>query len=390
VPFMVVGISIFMLSRRLAARAAAQDAQSTTERLPPPPDPDDPVELVRSMRVEPVSLELAVDLVDLVDQAAGGDLLDRVRGLRRKLALELGMVIPPVRTRDNLDLPPGDYVVRVHGIEVGRGAAPPGHVLVLADDLSMLPGIETREAVFGLPAKWIPAGHRAHAEAIGGTVVDRASVITTHLAEICRRNAPDLLSRQEVKGLVDMVRRSDPAVVDDLTNAQVGIGEIQLVLQGLLAELVSIRDLVRILDGISQRARQTRDTELLVEAARAAIGPSISSAYATGGTLPVLTLDPLLEQALHSSIQQGEDGRFLALDADQAERLGRACSDRLVAAESTGWSPVLVCSPALRPALRRFLARVLPSLPLLSYEELSDHLTIETLGLVNLEHPAEV
>jgi flagellar biosynthesis protein FlhA len=390
VPFMLVGGSIYIVSRRLAARAAALDAETTSDRLPPPPDPDDPAELARSMRVEPVSLELAVDLVDLVDQSAGGDLLDRVRGLRRKLALELGMIIPPVRTRDNLDLPLGEYVVRIHGVEVGRGSAPPGHVLVLADDLSVLPGIETREAVFGLPAKWIPSGHRAHAEAIGGTVVDRASVITTHLAEICRSNAPDLLSRQEVKGLIDMVRRSDPAVVDDLTNAQLGVGEVQLVLQGLLAEQVSIRDLVRILDGVGQRCRHTRDTEQLIEAARAAIGPSISSAYATDGTLPVLTLDPLLEQALLSSIQQGEEGRFIAIDPDQAERLGRACLDRLVAAESTGWSPVLVCSPSLRPALRRFVARVVPQLPLLSYEELSDHLTIETLGTVNLEHPVEV
>jgi flagellar biosynthesis protein FlhA len=390
VPFMVVGGSVLIISYRMASRAAALEVQTTSDRLPPPPDPDDPAELARTMRVEPVSLELAVDLVDLVDQSAGGDLLDRVRGLRRKLALELGMIIPPVRTRDNLDLPLGAYVVRIHGVEVGRGAAPPGHVLVLADDLSVLPGTETREAVFGLPAKWIPAGHRAHAEAIGGTVVDRASVITTHLAEICRRNAPDLLSRQEVKGLLDMVRRSDPAVVDDLTSAQVGVGEVQLVLQGLLAEQVSIRDLVRILDGIGQRCRQTRDTEQLVEAARAAIGPSISTSYATDGVLAVLTLDPLLEQALLSSLQQGEDGRFLAIDASQAELLGRACSDRLVAAENTGWSPVLVCSPSLRPALRRFVARVVPQLPLLSYEELSDHLTIETLGTVNLEHPVEV
>ncbi|QGG94659.1 flagellar biosynthesis protein FlhA [Actinomarinicola tropica] len=390
VPFVVVGGATLVVSRRLAARAAAVEAAAHDDRIPPPPDPDDPNELMRSMRVEPVSLELAVDLVDLVDVSAGGDLLDRVRGLRRKLALELGMIVPPVRTRDNLDLPLGSYVVRVHGVEVGRGTAPPGQVLVLADDLAALPGVETREAVFGLPAKWVPTSHRAHAEAVGGTVVDRASVITTHLAEICRRHAPELLSRQEVKGLLDVVRRTDPAVVEDLTNAQVGVGEIQLVLQGLLAEQVSIRDLVRILDGISQRARHTRDTEQLVEAARTAIGSAIAVAHAPDGVLAVLTLDPMLEQALLASVQQGEDGRFLAIDPDQAERLGRACAERLVAAEQTGRAPVLVCAPALRPALRRYLSRVLPQLPLLSYEELSDHLTIETLGTVSLEHALEV
>ena len=389
-PFLTVGGTLFVVSGRLAARAEALELEERNDRIPPPPDPDDPSELVRTMRVEPVSLELAVDLVDLVDVSSGGDLLDRVRGLRRKLALELGMIIPPVRTRDNLDLPLGSYVVRVHGVEVGRGSAPPGQVLVLADDLSTLPGVETREAVFGLPAKWVPSGHRAHAEALGGTVVDRASVITTHLAEICRRHAPELLSRQEVKGLMDVVRRSDPAIVDDLTAAQVSVGEIQLVLQGLLAEQVSIRDLVRILDGIGQRSRHTRDTEQLIEAARASIGSAIAMAHAVDGTLPVVTLDPMLEQALISSVQQGEDGRFLAIDADQAERIGRACADRLVAAEQAGWAPVLVCAPSLRPALRRYLARVLPQLPLLSYEELSDHLTIETLGSVTLEHPVEV
>jgi flagellar biosynthesis protein FlhA len=388
VPFLVVGGSLLVVSSRLAREAAAADAEP--DRMPPPPDPDDPAELARTMKVEPVSLELAVDLVDLVDPTAGGDLLDRVRGLRRKLAMELGVIIPPVRTRDNLDLSLGTYVVRLHGVEVGRGSAPPGQVLVIADDLAALPGPETREAVFGLPAKWIPTGHRAHAEAVGGTVVDRASVITTHLAEICRRRAPELLSRQDVKGLVDVVRRSDPAVVDDLTAAQVTPGEIQLVLQGLLGEQVSIRDLVRILDAVGQRARQTRDTDLLIEAARTAVGPSISMGHAHENILPVLTLDPLLERALISSVQPGDDGRFVAIEPEYAEALSRSVAERMMIAEQSGLSPVLVCAPTLRGPLRRFLARVLPQLPVLSYDELAEHLTIETMGTVSLEHAVEV
>jgi flagellar biosynthesis protein FlhA len=388
VPFLIVGVTLLVVSSRLAKEAAAADAEP--DRMPPPPDPDDPSELVRTMRVEPVSLELAVDLVDLVDPTAGGDLLDRVRGLRRKLAMELGVIIPPVRTRDNLDLPLGTYVVRLHGVEVGRGSAPPGQVLVIADDLAALPGPETREAVFGLPAKWIPTGHRAHAEAVGGTVVDRASVITTHLAEICRRRAPELLSRQDVKGLVDVVRRSDPAVVEDLTAAQVTPGEIQMVLQGLLGEQVSIRDLVRILDAVGQRARQTRETDVLIEAARAAVGPAISMAHAHEHTLPVLTLDPMLERALVGSVQPGEDGRFVAIEPEYAEALSRSVAERLMIAEQSGSSPVLVCAPSLRGPLRRFLARVLPHLPVLSYEELAEHLTIETMGTVSLEHAVEV
>ena len=380
-PFLVVGGTAFFVGRRLRKKAIEANIVEP-ERIAPPPDPDDPAELARSMRVEPIGLELAVDLVDLVDTSAGGDLLDRVRALRRKLALELGLVIPPVRTRDNLDLPLGTYVVKLHGVEVGRGQAPPGTVMVLADDLSALPGTETTEAVFGLPAKWLPAEIRPQAEAIGATVVDRTSVVTTHLAELARRHAPELLGRQDTKGLVDLVRRSDPAVVEELTAAQVGVGEIQLVLQGLLAEGVSIRDLVRILDAVGQRARSTRDTEQLIEAARGALGPAISSQFAMDGRLLVLTLDAMVEQALMSSLQPGDRGSFLNIDIERAEWLSRALVERLTAAEQTGLTPVLVCGPALRPALHRFCGRVVPRLNVLSYEELGDQLTIETVGVV--------
>jgi flagellar biosynthesis protein FlhA len=193
-----------------------------------------------------------------------------------------------------------------------------------------------------------------------------------------------------VKGLVDVVRRSDPAVVEDLTAAQVTPGEIQMVLQGLLGEQVSIRDLVRILDAVGQRARQTRETDVLIEAARAAVGPAISMAHAHEHTLPVLTLDPMLERALVGSVQPGEDGRFVAIEPEYAEALSRSVAERLMIAEQSGSSPVLVCAPSLRGPLRRFLARVLPHLPVLSYEELAEHLTIETMGTVSLEHAVEV
>ena len=204
------------------------------------------------MRVEPLELEIAYDLIDLVDAAKGGDLLDRVRALRRKLALELGVVIPLVRTRDNLELPASTYAVRVNGVDVGRGEAPAGHVLVLGDDAGSLPGIPTREPVFGLPATWVPTEFRHQAEITGATVVDRASVITTHLAEVVRRNAGRLLSRQDVKMLIDVVKQSDPVVIDELNGANVTTGEIQRVLQMLLDEGVAIRDLVRIFEVVSR------------------------------------------------------------------------------------------------------------------------------------------
>jgi flagellar biosynthesis protein FlhA len=342
------------------------------------------------MRVEPLELELALDLVELVDHTNGGDLLERVRALRRKLALELGVVIPTVRTRDNLDLPPSVYVIKVHGVELGRGEAPSGCVLVIADDLTPFPGREVREPVFGLPAKWVASEFRTQAEVMGATVVDRSSMVTTHLAEIARRNAGALLSRQDTKALVDLVKQTDPAVVDELNSSQVTLAEVQRVLQDLLDDRVAIRDLIRILEAVGEKGRQSRDPEHLTEAARAALGPAISAAYAVGNRLSVLAFDPLTEQRLLGSLRPGVEGSFLSLDPDLAEELSRTIMTTLTAAEQRGEAPVFVCSTQLRPALRRLLRNVIPNLSVLSYAELGPHLEIETVGTVNLGNASYV
>jgi len=394
IPFLLIGGILVVLSTRLpseeelAARAAAEKAQ--TEIAPAAPSPDSPEHLVGEMRVEPLELEIAYDLIDLVDSAKGGDLLDRVRALRRKLALELGVVIPLVRTRDNLELPQSTYAIRVHGVDVGHGEAPPGHVLVLGDDVGDLPGISTREPVFGLPATWVPVEFRHQAEITGATVVDRASVITTHLAEVVRRNAGRLISRQDVKMLVDVVKQSDPVVVDELNGANITTGEIQRVLQTLLDEGVAIRDLVRIFEVISERSRVTKDTEQIVEAIRTALGPAISASYAKDGKLPVLTLDPLVEHALAEMLRTGDHGTYLALEPQTAEQLALAVAREAEAAEMKGIEPVLVCATQLRPSLRRLLHAAAPRLPVLAYTELGSQLELETIGVVNLGQPAAV
>jgi flagellar biosynthesis protein FlhA len=200
-------------------------------------------------------------VVDLVDPTGGGDLLNRVKALRRKLALEMGLVLPPVRTRDDLDLPLSTYRIRLHGVEVARGSAPPGCVLAIGEGLDALPGQVTREPVFGLAAKWIIADLRHQAELSGATVVDRASVITTHLSEVVRENASQLLGREDVRLLADAMKRRNPVVVEDLTPALLTLGEIQRVLQSLLDERVPIRDLVRIFEALSQQARSGSDHE---------------------------------------------------------------------------------------------------------------------------------
>jgi flagellar biosynthesis protein FlhA len=390
-PFLFIGGGLLLLASRLPTdeELALQRALDLApdEVAEPAAAKESPESIAHDMRVEPLELEIAYDLIDLVDQARGGDLLERVRALRRKLALELGVVIPLVRTRDNLELPANTYAIKLHGVELGRGEAPPGHVLVLGDDSQSLPGIPTREPVFGLPATWVPAEFRHQAEITGATVVDRASVITTHLAEIARRHAGQLLARQDVKLLVDIVKQTDPVVIDEINAANVSHGEIQRVLQSLLDEGVAIRDLVRIFEVIGERARVTKDTDTIVEAVRAELGAAITSSYARLGRLPIITLEPLIEHQLAEVLRPSDHGSYLALDPEVAEQIAMAIAREAESAEMRGVEPVFVCAAQLRTALRRLLKAAAPRLPVLSYTELGGHVELETIGVVNLAQP---
>jgi flagellar biosynthesis protein FlhA len=392
-PFLAVGAALWFASGRVknanAAEAAAAAALSSAgaggaAAGAAGPLPDTPEELAATMRVEPLELEIGIGLMDLADTARGGDLLDRVRALRRKVAMELGIVIPPVRTRDNLDLPPSAYAIRVHGVELARGEAPGGSVLVLGERPAGVPGTPTRDPVFGLDASWVPAEFGPQAELAGATVVDRGSVVTAHMAEVVRNNAGRLLSRQDVKMLVDAVRATDPVVADEFGAAGLSLAEVQRVLQGLLDEVVPIRDLVRILEVLSERARITKDPEMLTEAVRGALGPSISAGFAPEGKLPVLTLEPMLEHALLESLRPSEAGSYLAVDPDVAERLLAEVGAAATAVEQQGRQPVLVCAAPIRPALRRLVRNVNAGLPVLSYLEIGRQLELESMGVVSL------
>src|SRR4051794_13630731 len=394
-PFLVVGLFLLFLSSRVpseAERLAAETEAAARAVQDAEPRSDTPEQIVHDMRVEPLELEIAYDLIDLVDATRGGDLLDRVRALRRKLALELGMVIPLVRTRDNLDLPAHTYAIKVHGVELGRGESPPGHVLVLGDEQTQgtLPGMLTKEPVFGLPATWVPLEFRHQAEVMGATVVDRPSVITTHLAEIVRRHASRLLSRQDVKTLVDMVKQSDPIVIDEINAAGVTHGDIQRVLQSLLDEGVAIRDLVPIFEVVSERARTTKDPEQLAEAARTVLGPAVSAPYARDGRLSMITLEPILEHALADALRHGDNGSFLVLDPAFAEQLALSVAREAEQAETRGIEPVFVCAAQLRAALRKLIRGAAPRLPILAYTELGNALELDTIGVVNVVQPATV
>ena len=388
VPFILVGVGVWFMASRLPADEIVRDRSKEEAAAPVAPSPDSPEGLARDMKVDPLELEVAYNLVELVDPSRGGDLLDRVKALRRKVAMELGVVLPLVRTRDNIDLPASTYTIRVQGAEVARGTAMPGHILAIGDMLGTLPGNITKEPVFGLDAKWVPASARAQAERMGATVVDPASVITTHLSEIVKQNAGKLLSRAATKELVDIVKRSDPTVVDELGSAQVTLAEVQRVLRDLLDEGVSVRNLSKIFEVLTEKVRTTRDPEVLGEGCRQALGPALSAALATDGHLPVITIEPLLEQQLSEGLRTSENGSFLALAPDKAEALTLAVAQRARQAEREGEMPVLVCAAPLRVALRRLTRTAAPRLPVLSYPELGSQLRLETRGVVDVAHTA--
>src|SRR3954449_8509656 len=383
-PFLVIGTGFLIMAARMSEAPGEDDDAEAAAGAELEPKPDSPEAIAEKMRVDPLELEVAFDLVDLVDTARGGDLLDRVKALRRKVAMETGLVIPLVRTRDNLDLPASQYVIWLNGVPAAKGTSPAGTVLAIGDHLEGLPGKPTTEPVFGLPAKWVPAELQRQAEMAGATVVDRSSVITTHLAEVVRQNASQLLGREDVKVLVEMVRRTHPAVVEELTPTLLSLGEVQRVLQALLDEGVSIRDLVRIFEALSLREKVSTDLDGLVEAVRAALGAAMSHPYVTDDErLHVITLEPSFEQRLLEAVRQTEGGQVLALDGHTVDLLVRGCTDLLDQADRMNLSPVLVCSPQVRAALSRLVRQVLPRLTVISYSEVSRTAQIESLGVVN-------
>jgi flagellar biosynthesis protein FlhA len=383
IPFILLGGGLIYLSTRLP-----REDELILESLPPAEPievpPVSPQQMAVDARVEPLELNIAFDLIPLVDGATGGDLLDRVGALRRKIASELGFVMPSIRTRDAADLPSGTYILKVHGVEVGRGTAPAGRVLVIGDDLIGLPGDDVREPVFGLAARWVPAEYQAQAEIGGNTVVDRSTLIVTHLAEIVRRRAGRLLSRTDVKILMDGVRATDPQVMEDLVTIGVTTGEVQRVLAGLLDDGVPIRDLVRILEAIGDRARTNRSIESMVEAARGELGPAITGALAKDNRLTVITLSAGTEHRLVSSLRISEGTSQLELAPDAADQLVRTLTEWVGATANGGVTPVLVCSAPLRASLGRLVKAMVPGMAVIAYSEIGDHLEIDLVANIDI------
>ncbi len=383
IPFIIAGGAMLLVSARIEEEPEKVEAADSS--LAALPSPDSPEVLAAEIQVDPLGLELSPDIIDLVDPSVGGDLLERVKALRRKVAGDIGIVVPPVRTRDNMDLPLHTYAIKLFGIEVARGESPSGTVLAIGDFLGSLPGTPTREPVFGLEAKWIPSELRNQAEISGATVVDRASVITTHLAEIVTTHAARLLGREDVRMLTDVIKRSHPVVVDELTPAQLTLGEVQRVLQALLDEGVSVRDLVRIFEALSLRAQSNKDLDGLVDAARAALGPAIVAPYVADQTVQVISLEPQLEQRMLEDLRPTDAGLVIAMDPELGQSLLAQLAGFATDAENQNLRPVLVCSPQLRAAVRRLVRPSLHQLPVLSYSELVGADQVRSVGVVTAD-----
>jgi flagellar biosynthesis protein FlhA len=344
-------------------------------------------EAMERLSVDALELAVGFGLVPLVDGSSGGNLLRRVSAIRRQIAGELGIVIPAVRIHDEVGMESHEYVFKVRGSEVARARIMPGHLLAMnpGDAAGGLQGIPTTEPTYGLPAVWVHSSDRAEAEALGYTVVDAESMIVTHLTETIRTHASELLTRQDVKTLLDRLKETNAAVVEEIVPEALSLGEIQRVLRSLLAEGVPVRDLGTIMEAIGDKARITRDTGLLTEYARQALGRAITAPHLDERLcLQAITLDPAIEQEVATSITQTTDGEYLAIDPPRAQAIVGALRAQVDHATARGTrNPVLLCSARVRRHLRRLIAQAQPHLPVCSYNEIAPGVNVETIGVIH-------
>ncbi len=346
-----------------------------------------PESVVSLLQVDPIEFEFGYGLIPLADTQQGGDLLDRIIMIRRQLALELGMIVPVIRIRDNIQLKPNEYVIKIKGNTVARGELLLHHYLAMspgAEDESVT-GIETREPAFGLPALWIDEATKERAELAGYTVVDPPSVVATHLTEVIKKHAHELIGRQETKTLIDSIKEHYPTLVEELVPNTLSIGDIQKVLAKLLREKISIRDLVTIFETLADYGKWTKDPDVLAEYVRQALSRQITQQFAVPGEpLKVITFSPAAEKRIADAVQQTEHGSYLALDPVSAQLIQQRIAEQANRLAQAGQQPIVLTSPAIRMHVRQLVERGLQDIPVLSYSELEPNIEVQSVGVVNL------
>ena len=344
-----------------------------------------PENVVSLIQVDPIELEFGYGIIPLADVNQGGDLLDRVVMIRRQIALELGTVVPIIRLRDNIQLNPNQYIIKIKGIQVTEGEILFDHYMAMNPGYveEEITGIPTFEPSFHLPAIWITEGQRERAESLGYTVVDPPSIIATHLTEVIRSHIAELLTRQDVSNLISNIKENNPALVDELTPKLLSIGEIQKVLQNLLQEGISIRDLLTIFENLADHAVTTRDTDVLTEYVRQGLKRAISSKYFPANeTTSVVTLDPKVEQEIMGSVKQTEQGAYLTLDPEKTKNIMESLKQEVAKLENIGKNPIVITSPIVRMYFKKLTEDYFKDLIVVSYNEVESNVELQSVGMV--------
>lgn len=384
VPFFILGCltAIVAYKRRQATQTEQLAFQKVQIEKAEAEKPKDKIEGL--LKVDLLALEMGYGLIRYVDASQGGDFLDRIKSIRRQMALEMGLIVPPVHITDNLQLNPRQYAILLKGVQIARGELMQDHLLAINPGTAReeIQGMQTVEPAFGLPARWIKAQERERAQLAGYTLVDPATVLATHLTEIIKTQAYELLGRQETKSLLDNISQTHPKVVEDLVPKILSIGEVQKVLQNLLKERVSIRDAVTILETLADYGSYTKNVSALTEYCRQALGRSICKPYQTEeGDLPVFTISPDLEKNIANGIVHSDQGSYLALEPRQAKDIMNRFRQTVDTAGSAG-NPVILCSANTRMYVRQLLERFLPNVAIVSHNEIPPSVRVVSLGMV--------
>ena len=375
-PYFIAQTHKQALIKRKREEAKARQAQKETKE-----------KIENLLVIDTMEIEVGYSLIPMVDAKQGGDLLERIKSIRRQIAVDIGIIVPPIRIRDNLQLKPNEYSFILKSIEIAKGDLVPDRLLAINPGTvsDQIEGISAKEPAFGLPALWITSTQKEKAQLAGYTVVDSITVISTHLTEVIKNFAAELLTRQDVQNLLNNVMEANPKVVEELVPNFMTVGGVQKILQNLLKERVSIRDLVTILETLADYATMTKDTDLLTEYVRQALARSICKQYQTQeGKLPLITLDPSLDQTIADSLERTDQGTYLALEPNLAKRILKAIEKAVERVAVRGYQPVILCSPLVRIHLKRLIDRFLPSITILSHSEIPNNIEIEPLGGVNL------
>lgn len=384
--FVPLGAALIFYGRKLGTKAGeAKIEESAEQEENKAQEIRKPENVVSLLNVDPIELEFGYGIIPLADVNQGGDLLDRVVMIRRQIALELGAVVPIIRLRDNIQLNPNQYVIKIKGIQVSEGEILFDHYMAMNPGYveEEITGIPTFEPSFHLPAIWITESQRERAESLGYTVVDPPSIIATHLTEVIRQHIAELLTRQDVQNLINNIKDNNSTLIDELVPKLMGIGEIQKVLQNLLEEGISIRDLVTILETLADHAAVTRDPDILTEYARQGLKRAISSKYFTVGEVTnVVTVDPAIEQEIMNSVKNTEQGSYLSLDPERSKKIVEALGNELKKLEDMGKNPIVITSPIVRMYFRNLAKDYYKDIIVISYNEVESNVELQSVGMV--------